>query len=317
MLNKIILITGGTGTVGSYLIQSLLDEKVKEIIIFSRNEYNQYLLNLKYPNIKYILGDIYNYERLYESTKNVDYIIHTAALKHVNIAENNPEEAININIIGSLNVIKASIENGVEKVIFISTDKSNKAECLYGSTKYISDKLCLNANNKYLKTKFSIVRFGNIFGSKGSIIEKFSDISKKSNIFQITSYESTRCFITLDKITELINFVFLNMEGGEIFIPKMKSIYIKNIPKLINKSAIIEKISFKSFEKIHEEIITENDLKYLYETDKYFIIIYNNKNINNINFIKSTLDKSINSSNCELISEEEFKNIYLLYLSNK
>ena len=211
MLNKIILITGGTGTVGSYLIQSLLDEKVKEIIIFSRNEYNQYLLNLKYPNIKYILGDIYNYERLYESTKNVDYIIHTAALKHVNIAENNPEEAININIIGSLNVIKASIENGVEKVIFISTDKSNKAECLYGSTKYISDKLCLNANNKYLKTKFSIVRFGNIFGSKGSIIEKFSDISKKSNIFQIsTTTGSERVSINVETLIDQNTFLRVN-----------------------------------------------------------------------------------------------------------
>jgi FlaA1/EpsC-like NDP-sugar epimerase len=311
MINASFLIIGGTGTVGSYLVKKLSEEGVKNIIVFSRNEYMQYLLKLKYPNAKYIIGDIFNYDRINEAMQNVDYVIHTAAMKHVNIAEDNPVETINTNILGSLNVVNASIHHKVKKVIFISTDKSNNANCLYGSTKYISDKLCLNANKRSSNTIFSIVRFGNIFGSRGSIIEKFTEIAKTSNRFPITSLKSTRCFVTLDTIYDLVKFTLENMEGGEIFIPKMKSVFIKDIPKLIRDDSEIKIISFQKFEKLHEDIITDNDLDSLYETDSYYIITDNADK-----YTISELKQSINSSQCEMLTKEEFNQMYSLFLYN-
>lgn len=308
MFNKKILITGGSGTVGSFLVKKLVEEKAKEIRILSRNEYLQYLLKLKHPSIKCILGDISDYNKISEAVKGIDYVIHTAAIKHVNIAEENPEETIKTNITGSLNVLKSAVNNNINKVIFLSTDKSNSPNCLYGSTKYISDKLCLHYTNP--KTKCSIVRFGNIFGSKGSIIEKFSELSKNEKVFPITNLSSTRCFITLDEIYETITFAINNMFGGEIFIPKMKSFYIKDIPKIVKDNCEIKMIPFKNFEKMHEEIITKNDLSKLYETDKYYIISEKNEN----NYKKSKLEDNITSSKCAFFSEEEFRKMYDEYL---
>lgn len=304
---KTILVTGGTGTIGSYVVKMLLSTGARKIIVLSRNEYNQYLMKLKYPTVKYVIGDICNYDLLEESFRKVDYVIHTAALKHVGVSEDNPLECVRININGSANVAKAAIKNNVEKVLFISTDKVNKPNCVYGNSKAISEKICLNSDNKS-STLFSVIRFGNIFGSKGSVVEKFYESSKTNNIFPIKNPEATRCFISIKKVWEYIQMAIKIMKGGEIMVPKMKSICIQDIPKLLRSDAKINYVPLHNFEKIHEDIIIDRDMDNLYEEGNLYILI-NNKTISELH-TKVVLKNEITSATCDFYTTEECMELY-------
>ncbi len=286
-LNKKILITGATGSFGNKFIETLLKQKVnfKSLIVYSRDEFKQYNMNIKYKDnrIKYIIGDVRDLERLKIATKDVDILIHAAALKHVPIAEVNPIEYIKTNTIGADNVIKACISNDVKKVIALSTDKAAKPINLYGATKLSSDKLFVAANYEYpTKTKFSVVRYGNVLNSRGSVIPFFLKLNTiNSKEVPITDLSMTRFWISLK---EAVNFVFLcfqTMEGGEIFVPKIKSVKTVDLAKIICKNKKIKLIGIRPGEKIHEVMCpVENSQQTFEYRDKFIIFPDYNKKFN-------------------------------------
>ncbi len=287
--NKNILITGGTGSFGKKFLELLLrsNPKPNKIIVFSRDELKQYEMsknNLFFKNkeiIRYFIGDIRDQSRLSFAFKDVDIVVHAAALKHVDIAEYNPFEAIKTNIIGSQNIIDAAISNNVSSVIALSTDKASSPSNLYGATKLCADKLFISANN-YIgnqKLKFSVVRYGNVFGSRGSVIPFFLNLPKGAP-FKLTDKRMTRFSIGL---TEGANFVLnalCNMKGGEIFIPKIPSYRIMDVVKAIDPKRKISIIGIRSGEKLHEQMISIDDAINTVEFDDYYIILPDPEYIN-------------------------------------
>ena len=280
--NKTILITGGTGSFGQAFIRKLLNKfKFKKIIVFSRDELKQSHMQeelKKYKNLRFFIGDVRDYPRLKFAMDGVDYVVHAAALKQVPTTEYNPFEAVRTNVLGAQNVISAAIDSKVKKVIALSTDKAAAPVNLYGATKLASDKLFISANNLIGKKdiKFSVVRYGNVMGSRGSVVPHFLKC-KKNGILPITDPEMTRFNITLD---EGVNFVidsFSRMIGGELFVPKIPSFKITDLAKAIAPSAKIKIIGKRSGEKIHEEMITESDSSNTIEFKKYFIIVPDTK----------------------------------------
>lgn len=275
--NKTILITGGTGSFGKKFVKRLLSHgNAKKIIIFSRDEQKQFQLQyqLNKKNLRFFLGDIRDKERLNFAFKNVDIVVHAAALKHVEIAEYNPFEVVKTNILGTQNVIDCAIANNIQKVISLSTDKASSPLNLYGATKLTADKLVVAANNYRGNTKtiFSVVRYGNVMGSRGSVIPLFLK-QKEKGIFFITDPKMTRFNITLE---ESVNFVInsLNhMLGGEIFVPKINSYKILDLAKSISKKTKIQLSGVRPGEKIHEEMISNADAKNTIEGREYFIIL--------------------------------------------
>lgn len=286
--NKTILITGGTGSFGSRFLSIILKKypKIKKIIIFSRDEMKQFSMaekiELKNQNkIRFFLGDIRDKERLIMALNEVDYVIHAAALKHVPIAEYNPFEFIKTNIIGSQNLIEACIQTNVKKVIALSTDKAAAPINLYGATKLCSDKLFISANNIVGKKKitFSIVRYGNVLMSRGSVIPKFINDIKLKKILGITHPEMTRFNITLD---EGVNFVIkslINSIGGEIFVPKLPSFKIMDLLKCFHKDINYKIIGIRPGEKLHEEMITISDSYNTIESKNFYVILPNEKKV--------------------------------------
>ena len=273
--NKKILITGGTGSFGKQMISYLIKRKFGEIIIFSRDEMKQWLLKESLHNrkdIKFIIGDVRDESRVLHAFKGVDYAIHAAATKIVPTSEKNPEECIKTNILGALNVIKASVENRVKKVIALSTDKASSPINLYGATKLCSDKLFISKYYEDLYTKFSVVRYGNVLGSRGSILPFFLSIKKK-NLFPLTHPEMTRFFLLLDEAINFVSFCFNEMTGGEIFIKKLPSILIKDLIKLISPNAKIKIIGIRQGEKIHEQMIGVDDSLYTAEFKNHYEIL--------------------------------------------
>lgn len=273
--NKKVFITGGTGSFGKNMVNFLLTKKTKEIIIYSRDEMKQWNLreklgNLK--NIKYIIGDVRDAERLGSTMKDVDYVIHAAATKIVPTAEKNPEECIKTNILGALNVIKSAIDNKVKKVVALSTDKASSPVNLYGATKLCSDKLFISKYYEKTKTKFSVVRYGNVLGSRGSIIPLFLSLRKK-NIFPLTHVDMTRFFLSLEEAVEFVDFCFHKMNGGEIFIKKLPSILIKELIKTIATKPKINIIGLREGEKIHEQMIGVDDSLYTVEFKNHYEIL--------------------------------------------
>ncbi len=268
--NKSILITGGTGSFGKSFIKHLLKNfQLKRIVIFSRDEQKQFFMskspefsNSKFKNLRYFLGDIRDYERLNFAMRDIDLVVHAAALKHVSIAEYNPMEFISTNINGSNNVIRACINNRVDKVISLSTDKAVNPINLYGATKLAADKLFISANNIVGKANlsFSVVRYGNVFGSRGSVIEIFKKIrDQNKKTYPITDKRMTRFFITLDQAITFVIKNFIRMKGGEIFVPKLPSIKIKDLVPAFDTSAKIKEIGISPGEKIHEIMFTKDD----------------------------------------------------------
>ncbi len=281
---KSILITGGTGSFGQKFVETLIKKsKPKKIIVFSRDELKQFDMQKKfanYENLRFFLGDIRDVNRLTTSMEDVDYVVHAAALKQVPLLEYNPFEAIKTNILGAQNIIDAALKNKVKKVIALSTDKATAPINLYGATKLAADKLFISANNYVGKKsiKFSVVRYGNVAGSRGSVIPYFIEQAKKGFI-TITDRRMTRFNISLD---EGVNFVVnsLNdMKGGETYVPKIPSYRILDLAKSIDSKAKIKFIGIRAGEKIHEEMITRSDSLNTIEFKEYFIILPpNNKN---------------------------------------
>lgn len=281
MNGKTILITGGTGSFGKKFVETVLKKfNPKKIIIYSRDELKQFEMqnDPKYKKdgvlMRYFIGDVRDEKRLTRAMEGVDIVIHAAALKQVPAAEYNPFEAVKTNIIGGQNVIEACFENGVKKVIALSTDKAAAPINLYGATKLTSDKLFIAANN-YRGTrdiKFSVVRYGNVMGSRGSVIPFFLE-KKKSGVLPITDERMTRFNITLQEGVDFVLACLERMWGGELFVPKIPSFNVVDLAKAIASESKIEIVGLRPGEKIHEEMITEADAMNTIEFDKYFVIL--------------------------------------------
>ncbi len=280
MLNKNILITGGTGSFGQKFTEMcLLKLKPKKIIIYSRDELKQFEMDNKFKKFKdykclrFFLGDVRDLSRLKSAMEDVDYVIHAAALKQVPTAEYNPDEAIKTNIKGAQNVIDASLACGVKKVIALSTDKAAAPINLYGATKLVSDKLFISSNNIRGKKNisFSVVRYGNVMMSRGSVIPFFQAEKNKGSL-PITDKEMTRFNITLEEGVNFVLKVLKIMVGGELFVPKIPSLRIMDLAKAIAPKAKIKITGLRPGEKIHEEMITETDGLSTYEFKDYFVI---------------------------------------------
>ena len=277
--NKSILITGGTGTFGKAFVKKILHNyKIKRLVIFSRDEFKQYEMSKtfpfsKYPCMRYFIGDVRDKDRLNQAFANIDIVIHAAALKQVDTAEYNPFEYINTNIIGAENVIRASLNNNIKQVIALSTDKAASPINLYGATKLCSDKLFIAANNitGSKNIKFSVVRYGNVLGSRGSVVPMF--LSLKNNEFPITDKRMTRFNITIDQAIKFVLKSIKEAFGGEIFIPKIPSYRIIDVAKAVNTKCKFKLIGIRPGEKLHEEMITASDSYNSLELKDYYVIL--------------------------------------------
>lgn len=271
---KSILITGGTGTVGEILVKSLISQH--KVIVFSRDEYKQFLLEKKYsnPNLKCVVGDVRDRDALSRTIQknNIDTVIHAAALKRIETIEKNPIEAVQTNIIGSINVLEASRISGVSKVLFISTDKANNPNSTYGASKMCGDKICIDFSSPSMLC--SVIRFGNIFGSRGSVVEIFENQSDKS-LFEVTCVNSTRTIISFNQLSEFTQKVIENMRGGEIFIPKIPSMRIVDLVHAFNESAEIKIIGLRPGERKHEVMISNDCCEYTYDIGDLYVIAPN------------------------------------------
>ncbi|MDC0225474.1 UDP-N-acetylglucosamine 4,6-dehydratase (inverting) [Gammaproteobacteria bacterium] len=276
--NSTILITGGTGSFGQKCVKNLLERySPQKIIIYSRDELKQFDMQQIYSDecMRYFIGDVRDKERINQVMDGVDYVIHAAALKQVPAAEYNPMECIKTNIHGAENVIKASINNGVKKVIALSTDKAANPINLYGSTKLASDKLFTAANNMASgkKTRFSVVRYGNVVGSRGSVVPFFKKIiDDGGKTLPITHVDMTRFWITLQQGVDFVLENFQRMHGGEIFVPKIPSMRVTDLAKAIGPNLDIEIIGIRPGEKLHEIMCPKDDSHLTIEYDNHFII---------------------------------------------
>ncbi|MCG3110392.1 MAG: UDP-N-acetylglucosamine 4,6-dehydratase (inverting) [Candidatus Manganitrophus sp. SB1] len=278
---KSILVTGGTGSFAKKFIETILlkHPEIERLVVYSRDELKQYEMaqqwpaNL-YPQIRFFIGDVRDKERLSRSLEGIDVVIHAAALKQVPAAEYNPFEAIKTNVIGAQNVIETSIDQGVKLVVALSTDKAAAPINLYGATKLCSDKLFIAANNFKGKhdIKFSVVRYGNVMGSRGSVIPFFLE-KRKESILPITDDRMTRFNIVLEEGVKLVLYALQNMWGGEIFVPKIPSYRITDVAEAIAPGAEKKMTGIRPGEKLHEEMITETDALNTIEFDKYFVIL--------------------------------------------
>lgn len=273
--NKTVLVTGGTGSFGKKFIRKVLNENVKKVIVFSRDELKQYEMKQEFKDerIRFFIGDVRDKERLYRAFDDVDIVIHAAAMKHVDACEYNPFEAVKTNIHGAQNIIEAAIDRGVERVIALSTDKACSPVNLYGATKLASDKLFVAAN-AYVgekKTRFAVVRYGNVVGSRGSVVPFFKKI-KDTGKLPITDERMTRFWITLDQGVQFVLDNLERMYGGEIFVPKIPSMKVIDLAKAIAPECEIEIIGIRPGEKLHEAMIMEDDARHTVEFDNYYVI---------------------------------------------
>ena len=277
--NKSILITGGTGSFGNAFANLTLNKyKLKKLIIFSRDEMKQWEMNDKFKsfnNIKFVIGDVRDKDALLKVMQNVDYVVHAAATKIVPTAEINPFECIKTNVVGAMNVIDVAIEKKVKKVIALSTDKASNPINLYGATKLAADKLFIStcSLSEANKTVFAVVRYGNVMGSRGSVIPFFLKSNKENKIIPITDIKMTRFMITLEQAIKLVWTAFSNSYGGEIYIKKIPSMSILDIAKSISSNAKTKIIGIRPGEKIHEQMVSEEDSPFTYEYNDYYKIL--------------------------------------------
>lgn len=283
MLNgKTILITGGTGSFGHQFVSYVLNHyELKKIIIFSRDEYKQFVMQNEYKDhpqaakLRFIIGDVRDRERLYRACEGVDFLIHAAALKQVPACEYNPIEAVKTNIVGATNVIDAVLDCGVKRVVALSTDKAVNPINLYGGTKLVSDKLFIAANAYAGKkdVNFSVVRYGNVAGSRGSVIPFFQNIvATGGKKLPITDYRMSRFWISLEQGVELVIKALEEAKGGETFISKIPSFKITDLAQAIMPDCEMTEIGIREGEKLHEIMITKEDSMFTYEYDRHFII---------------------------------------------
>ena len=304
--NKSILITGGTGSFGENFLKIILKryKKVKRLVIFSRDEFKQYNLQQKfnpnkYKSLRFFLGDIRDKERIKTALNGIDIVIHAAALKQVPTAEYNPFEYINTNILGAENLIQACLENNVKKVIALSTDKASSPVNLYGATKLCSDKLFIAANNIKGKKNilFSVVRYGNVLMSRGSVVPLFKELSKNTNILPITEPNMTRFNISIEEACKFTIQCLKLANGGEIFVPKIPTYKITDLAKAINPKCKFKIIGIRPGEKLHEEMISTNDSINTIQNKNLYIILPKWVKKKYKNFQKVPLNFSYNSFN--------------------
>jgi len=273
---KNILITGGTGSLGNEITSQLLRKyNINRLVIFSRDELKQYQMSQKFTDerIRYFIGDVRDKDRLKQALRGIDIVIHAAALKHVPICEYNPFEAIKTNILGAQNLIEVAIEMNVEKVIALSTDKAANPINLYGATKLASDKLFV-AGNAYTgdkRTTFSVVRYGNVLGSRGSVIPFFQKESKKG-VLPITDLGMTRFWITLQEAAQFVLEMSLIMSGGEIFIPKIPSMKLIDLAKAVCPDCELKETGVRPGEKLHEVMIPKDEAMQTLEFEQFYVI---------------------------------------------
>ena len=281
MKNKTILITGGTGSLGKALTNYILKNHVdvKKLIIFSRDEQKQYQMAQEFPHsqysqIRYLIGDVRDYQRLKRAFKEVDYVIHAAAMKHVHIAEFNPDECVKTNVGGAENVINAALSTNVERVVALSTDKACAPINLYGATKLTSDKLFVAANNitGFKNVRFSAVRYGNVMGSNGSVMPFFKK-KKETGVLPITEPNMTRFNISLNEGVKMVMYALENAWGGELYVPKIPSYKIVDVASAIGPDCKQEIVGIRPGEKIHEEMITASDSYSAYDLGDYYVIL--------------------------------------------
>ncbi len=306
MLNlkdKSILITGGTGSLGKALTHYIFSKHsdIKKLVIFSRDEQKQFQMaqeypHDKYPQIRFFIGDVRDKDRLIRAFEGIDYVIHAAAMKHVHIAEYNPDECIKTNIGGAENVVDAALKTNVERVVALSTDKACAPINLYGATKLTSDKLFIAANNikGERNIKFSVVRYGNVMGSNGSVIPFFMN-KKKEGFLPITDKNMTRFNISLEGGVDMVMHALEHAWGGELFVPKIPSYRIMDVAEAIGPECDKRVVGIRPGEKIHEEMITPSDSFYTYDLGKYYIILPNTHSW--------SLDDFIQTFNAKKVSE--------------
>ena len=282
LINKSILITGGTGSLGKALTKHILDNypKVKRVVIFSRDEQKQFQMSQdfpssKYPQIRFFIGDVRDKDRLVRAFQHIDYVIHAAAMKHVHIAEYNPGECIKTNIGGAENIVEASLQSNVKRVVALSTDKACAPINLYGATKLTSDKLFIAANNikGEKQIRFSVVRYGNVMGSNGSVIPFFINKKKQNNSLPITDPNMTRFNISLQGGVNMVMHALEHAWGGELFVPKIPSYKIMDVAEAIGPNCSKPIVGIRPGEKVHEEMITPSDSFYTYDLGKYYTIL--------------------------------------------
>jgi len=262
---KSVLITGGTGTFGSAMVRHLLENtKVAKVIVFSRDEYKQSQMAHRFknePRLNFFIGDIRNPDRLRRAFNRIDVVIHAAALKQVPALEYNPTEAIDTNIMGTKNVIDAALDRDVDKVLVISSDKAVQPINLYGATKLCAERLAVAANayrGQHGKTKISVVRYGNVIGSRGSLVELIEN-RRSTGVLPLTDKRMTRFWIHIEEIMKIVTNILTVMEGGEIFIPKMESLLVEDVMREMAPECKIEIIGIRPGEKLHEVLITEHE----------------------------------------------------------
>lgn len=279
--NKTILVTGGTGSFGKKFIETVLTKypDIKKLIVYSRDELKQFEMaqtfsESKYPALRYFIGDVRDAERLKRACEGVDIVIHAAALKQVPAAEYNPMECIKTNIYGAENVINAALSCNVQAVVALSTDKAAAPANLYGATKLCSDKLFIAANNMKgsRQLAFSVVRYGNVMGSRGSVIPYFMK-EREKGLIPITHPDMTRFNITLEEGVNMVLYAIENAWGGEIFVPKIPSYKITELAKAVAPNCKQEVVGIRPGEKLHEEMITETDSFYTYDCGRYYVIV--------------------------------------------
>lgn len=279
-----VIITGGTGSLGNKLVERFIkDENYRKIIVYSRDEYKQSNMKKKFEDkyndyshkLRFFIGDVRDKDRLNLAFNDVDYVIHAAAMKQVPACEYNPFEAIMTNIIGAQNVISAALTNRVKKVVALSTDKAVNPVNLYGGTKLVSDKLFVSANaySGSFGTIFSVVRYGNVAGSRGSVIPYFKNLAKNgSESLPITDIRMTRFWINLEQGIDLVVKAINEAKGGEIFVSKIPSFLVTDLAKAINNDAKINEVGIREGEKLHEIMISKDDSNYTYEFKDHYII---------------------------------------------
>ena len=292
--NKTFLITGGTGSFGKKFVETILNqEKPKKVIVFSRDELKQSEMSetlQKYRSkLRFFIGDIRDRDRTILAGAGVDYLIHSAALKHIHSGEYNPFEVIKTNIIGTQNIIDTINYNKISKAIFLSTDKAVAPLNLYGATKLAAEKLFIASNNYSVNPKFSVVKYGNVFNSRGSVFPVFQK-QKENELLKITHKSMTRFNITLEDGVKLVLFSLRDMKGGETYIPKMKSIKIFDLVKIFNPKKGFKIIGIRPGEKLHEELISETDSSQKIQFKKYFVVLPSTISENDVKNFKKNID---------------------------
>jgi len=284
--DKDILVTGGTGSFGHAFVKMTLDKyNPRRIVVFSRDEMKQWDMAKLFKNeerVRFMIGDVRDKDRLYRALDGIDYVVHAAATKIVPTAEYDPFECVKTNIFGAMNLIDACIDKGVKKIIALSTDKASSPTNLYGATKLTSDKLFVSGNSYSgsHETNFSVVRYGNVMGSRGSVIPFFQSLASNASL-PITDYRMTRFMITLEESVELVWKAFKDMKGGEIYVKKIPSMKLVELAKAISPDAQLDEVGIRPGEKLHEQMIGLDDAPHTYEYEDYFKILpsINNWNI--------------------------------------